>query len=200
MGLVELASGKHVPLKHVAVGDVVAALDEAQGRKVFSEVYDFTSAQPNVTSDGVELVWADGSLVLSAPHNVFASRDGVEAPRAMRADSVRAGMFMWVCSAGGDLLTAQRVVKTLTAERTGWVTPLTRQGTIVVNGAAASVYVYFDHGFAHNAFAALRWLRFLVPAAAQLPEAGKHWYLRALHGLLRDNFAGSFIATAVASA
>jgi len=202
MELVELASGEFVPLKQVAVGDVVAAMDFEQGRKVFSQVYEFASARPNVTSHGVELVWADGgSLVLSAPHNVFASRDGVEAPRAVRADAVTAGMFMWVSTAGSNLLSARRVVKASTAERTGWVTPLTRQGTIVVNGAAASVYVYFDHDFAHGAWGPMRWWRSIMPAAlGQLPASGKHWYLRGLHGLLRDNPAGSLIAAAVTSA
>jgi len=74
---------------------------------------------------------------------------------------------------------------------TGWVTPLTRAGTLVVNGVAVSAYTNYVHDAAHLLYGPLRAYSALVPGpAGQLPQAVKHPYSWLIDSLLRDTRVG----------
>jgi len=164
---VELENGSTVPLTALTVGAKVAGVD-ALGRRVFTEVYGFGTAYANRTGDAVSLLCEHGSrLKVSGPHLVMASRTEHDAPRYVPAASLRVGDWLWRRrDDGSNALAASRLLEiTLERRLVGFFSPLTRSGTILVNGIAASSYTEYDHDYAHALFSPLRAWRSVFPDA-----------------------------------
>jgi len=101
-------------------------------------------------------------------------------------------MYLWQGSR------AVRVESVTVAEARGWSTPLTREGTIVVNGVAASSYTNYGQTVSHWLWAPLRVLRSVMPEpAGKLPHSGKHVFSWAMDNVFRGTVLdNAYVATA----
>jgi len=190
--IVELSNGELVRVDSVPVGASVAAMSR-DGRKLFSKITSFHTAYPNRTATVIKLAWAQGALMLSSTHMVFASASANDKPAALFASEVRAGMVLWQTAVGADEAFVPLTVTAVSSlEETGFFSPVTEEGSIVVNGVAASVYTDYDHDVAHNwLFAAPRAWHSVFPLPAGLPQTGvKQSWAWATDKLFRDNAVG----------
>jgi len=100
-------------------------------------------------------------------------------------------MFLWDFQAHGSNARPVEIQAATRSLKVGWITPLTRAGTLVVNSVAVSAYTDYAHGAAHLLYGPLRAYSALLPGrTGQLPEAVKHPYSWCLDSLLRDTRLG----------
>ncbi|XP_064472383.1 sonic hedgehog protein-like [Ornithodoros turicata] len=209
--------------KHLAdllLGEEVLAVND-QDRLVFSEVILFLDRSPHEerlfytieTESGRRLSLTPGHLLYYTP------RQSVQ-PRATFAARVRAGGFLLtdtnVSSANcANRLQLDRVRGVRSRLAVGVYAPLTQEGSVLVNGVAASCYAAIDdHSLAHAAFAPLRlWenlkdstLLFLqfMNIVRERPNGrphdatastlvGFHWYARLLYNMFFSLLPRSYI-------
>ncbi|XP_007575362.1 indian hedgehog B protein isoform X2 [Poecilia formosa] len=182
---VMLEGGTRRSMSALKPGDRVLAL--VNGSLVFSEVMTFLDRDPDTPRLFVSLQTAAGQrLALTAAHLLFLSgRNCSEgaAPvasqlRAAYAGTARPGQCVLVEAGGAARLS--RIVGVSVATSRGAFAPLTRQGTIMVDGVAASCYAAVDgHRLAHQAFAPLRLLHRWTGSAGHHGNS-LHWYSRIL--------------------
>lgn len=168
-------------------------LASSDGDMVFSEVLTFLDRDPTACGLFFTLRTRAGPRIsLTAAHLVFVSEgncsEGAEPARGtlrtVYAGDARPGQCLLVSGGktGGGL---SRISRISVATRAGLFAPLTQQGTIVVNGVAASCYAAVDqHHLAHWAFAPLRLMHSWTGSAGGHGD-GVHWYPRVLHWLGR---------------
>ncbi|XP_013877226.1 indian hedgehog B protein [Austrofundulus limnaeus] len=185
-----LESGARKSIGDLQPGErVLASLD---GDLVFSEVLTFLDQDPTAHGLFFTLRTQAGSQIsLTAAHLVFVSEgncsEGAEpVPGTLRttyASAAQLGQCMLV--SGGKTGRLSRISRVSVAVKTGLFAPLTQQGTIVVDGVAASCYAMVDqHQLAHWAFTPLR-LMYSLTGSTWGQGGGVHWYPRALHWLGR---------------
>ena len=95
-------------------------------------------------------------------------------------------------------LRARRRRAVSTQAATGFYSPVTTEGSIIVNSVAASVYTNYDHHVAHGwLYAPLRAWRSVFPDAAAgtvpVPHTKAAW-ASAVDSVLRDTAAGRALA------
>ncbi|KAH6931365.1 hypothetical protein HPB50_023930 [Hyalomma asiaticum] len=196
-GLVETTNGTK-RLADVMLGDHVLALGTDGRTPVFSEVIAFLDRQPDaervfyyvVTECGRRLTLTPGHLV----YYVDGDLNGPALP--MFAARVRPGGFVLALKENGtrvggptrtsELLRPVRVRDVRAVWLSGVYAPLTREGTVIVDGVAASCYAGVQNqALAHWAFAPLRLWRTLAAPSEPTPCGGDgvHWYADALYRL-----------------
>ncbi|KAJ8870669.1 hypothetical protein PR048_029692 [Dryococelus australis] len=201
---VTLPGGHTAPLSDLRPGQQVLAADPTTGRLLFSEVLTFLDRDPASSRLFVQLATTSGCNLTVTPAHLLASPAGF-----VFAGDVRAGDVL--LAAGDDGRAGQdTVVSARAVLRRGVFAPLTRHGTVVVDGLLASCYaVVSSQALAHWTLAPLRlainfrdalWRVLRVvghPATcwqgdeplvvSRTPTAsfvvGVHWYARLLHGL-----------------
>ncbi|MEQ2180323.1 hypothetical protein GOODEAATRI_000202 [Goodea atripinnis] len=189
---VTLESGAQKSICDLQPGERVLASLGSHGDLVFSEVLTFLDQDPTTLRLFVTLQTEAGvQISLTAAHLIFASQKNCSegtapAPgvlRTMYASDARPGQCVLVSDGGpGHLSRISRVGMKVTR---GAFAPLTRQGTIVVDGVMASCYAVVDqHGLAHWAFAPLR-LMYSWTGSTGGHSDGMHWYSWVLHWLGR---------------
>jgi len=131
---VEVASGATVPMRSLAVGDVVRVA-AGDGPAAFSPVYTFSHRQPGGAHPVVSVATAAGPvLTASGGHLVPSARRGLVAAAALAAGD-----------AVDVVVNGTAVCSTVTAvsgggRRAGLYAPHTLAGTVVVDGVVASCY------------------------------------------------------------
>ncbi|KAH7951699.1 hypothetical protein HPB52_011378 [Rhipicephalus sanguineus] len=192
-GLVQTTAGAK-RLADVLLGDQILALGADGRTPVFSEVIAFLDRQPQAerlfysidTECGLHLTLTPGHLVY------YADADRNEAVLPTFAARIRPGGF--VLGLGNDTrcqtrtsdLRALRVRDVRAVWLSGVYAPLTREGTVIVDGVAASCYAGVQNqALAHWAFAPLRLWHSLVAPSEPAPCScdGVHWYADALYRL-----------------
>lgn len=192
-----LESGEQKPMGDVEIGDRILVV-KRDGTVDFSEVLLLMDQRPLQDTLFNVIHTRDPSykLSLTPEHLVYMSvtNSSFEDSQAVFASDVKEGQYVYTFRQTGDLW---KVVPTLVTrvnleEYTGAVAPLTREGSIIVDGVAASSYaVIRDEWIAHFAFAPVRWLN-LLPSIGwsetenidSKPEDGQpylHWYPRLLY-------------------
>jgi len=126
-------------MDEIRFGDRLASFN-AQGKKGFSTVYSFATAYPNRTILAVQVRLNVGEITLSETHLLFASHIEGQAPKAIRASSLKPNMFLWK-EFGKEGFKPVKITSVERVWRTGFFAPLTESGTMVVNGIASSVHV-----------------------------------------------------------
>ncbi|KAM4711412.1 indian hedgehog B protein-like [Anableps anableps] len=189
---VTLESGVQKSISDLRPGERVLASSGGDGDLVFSEVLAFLDRDPDTPRLFVTLQTEAGAQIsLTAAHLIFVSKRNCSegtapAPGVLRtvyASDARPGQCVLVSAGGlGRLSRISRVSMRLSR---GAFAPLTRQGTIVVDGVAASCYAVVDqHWLAHWAFAPLR-LMYSCTGSTGGHSDGLHWYSRVLQWLGR---------------
>jgi len=125
-----------VSMSNLKTGDVVRT---AAG---FEPVVGFLHAE-QFSMNFLELTLPTGTLPISAEHLVFKA-DG----QAVRAETVVVG----------DELVSGVVSSIAESVRQGVYAPLTKSGTIMVEGTVTSAYAEVDHAISHLAMSPMRWL------------------------------------------
>ena len=191
---VRLESGVTRSMAELSVGDRVLTVD-SDGRPRYDTVITFIHRQPHLLTAFTALATVAGHrLVATGDHLVFTSRDQSaasfgDAARPSFAAHVQPGNDSVYVSVAGRLGVSMVTSVTMVMGR-GVFAPLTRSGTIVVDGVAASCYALVSsHGVAHASMAPLR-----LAASAGAPVDwwawssassvdGVHWYARLLSRL-----------------
>ncbi|KAJ3361825.1 hypothetical protein GGF32_007001 [Allomyces javanicus] len=143
-GLVQLASGRVVPIRDLCIGDHVKVYDPVgdgdSGKEQFEQVLEFYDYDPHVHASFVSLdTGADRApLVLTEHHFVLAAASLLPEDPAefTRACNLKPGMYLIAGSDGRRLCI--RAVHHVVEQ--GLFSPATTSGTLVINGIAASVY------------------------------------------------------------
>lgn len=158
------ASGEaeRVTMRDLRLGDRV----RVDGRGAFSEVIAWLHRDEHARADFIALHYTGAGnrtrRLLVTPHHLLMRHDGNGgAQYASAAEFIDAG------GARPQPVTSKRVRRL-----PGVYAPLTRAGTIVVDGVRASCYAHVpSHALAHAAMAPLRWMRWMRPPAANAGDA-----------------------------
>uniref|UniRef100_H3BXM4 Uncharacterized protein n=1 Tax=Tetraodon nigroviridis TaxID=99883 RepID=H3BXM4_TETNG len=182
---VALEGGGTKAVRDLQPGERVLALADA-GELVYSQVLAFLDHDPGAWKLFYTLHTRAGPrLALTAAHLLFVAEgncsEGAERPpapsRSRPGGPVRAGV------PGPWPARLSRITRVTLRGARGAFAPLTQQGTLVVDGVAASCYAVVEqHHLAHWAFSPLRLLHRWTGAAGGHGD-GLHWYPQLLHRL-----------------
>ncbi|KAM3585408.1 uncharacterized protein V6R79_017098 [Siganus canaliculatus] len=197
---VTLEGGAHKAVSDLRPGERVLASagGDGSGELVYSEVLAFLDRDPVTRKLFYTLQTAAGArLSLTAAHLVFVSEGNcsegaVPAPGALRtvfASDARPGQCVLVAEGAAGRSHGEgrlsRISRVTVREGRGAFAPLTRRGTLVVDGVVASCYAVVEqHSLAHRAFAPLRLLHGWTGSTWGHGD-GVHWYSQLLHWLGR---------------
>lgn len=158
---VQLRDGGLRAMRELRVGDIVAtsSANQAAGSSTddiqWTEVYAFADVQQN--TPGIEYVRLvtdakDHALEMTADHLVWATRRPGKRGAFVAARTVAVGTYLRRSPQG-----LVRVVRVERVQRNGAYGPLTRSGTLLVDGHLVSCYANIkSHSVAHNVFLPLR--------------------------------------------
>ncbi|MBN3310585.1 IHH protein, partial [Amia calva] len=187
--LVSLETGKQKALRDLQPGERILAAS-VDGQLLYSEFITFLDKDPLARKLFYTIRTEEESpreLALTAAHLLFVATNcsagmGSGEWRTIYASEAQLGQCVLVPRGQGELRSV-RINSVGVQEDLGVYAPLTRQGTVVVNGVLASCYATFDkHAVAQWAFAPLRLLYSLIgPSGGQ--GNGLHWYPRLLYRL-----------------
>lgn len=193
---VQTSNGERRKLSELRLGEKVLSMDSA-GNAVYSEVIMFMDRDANQSREFVRLDTDGGASLTATPgHLLLVWKYEEQTQRFMYAEKVEEGDFLLV-NVNGTI--APRKVLRVSAElHRGVYAPLTREGTIVVNGVTASCYAMVDsQRIAHWSFLPVRWASAVgswFKSADAVPEmsrqTGIHWYANALYSI-KDYFLPS---------
>ena len=173
-------------MRQLQIGDQVLSMRN-DGQAVFSPVMAFLhrESDENAATYFVKLETVDGyTLRLTPDHLVF--RNGSRGATGVFAFMIEPGDFVYTTDASlsdsnpqGDTLTLSQVTSVSTAKEYGMYGPVTTEGTVIVDGVAASCYAgVADQELAHWSFAPLRLMHRLMPSIVETDGDGMHWYPR----------------------
>ncbi|XP_027734834.1 indian hedgehog protein [Empidonax traillii] len=186
--LATLEDGAQTPLWALRPGQRVLAMD-GSGRPTYSDFLAFLDKEPRAltTFHVIETQEPPRRLVLTPTHLLFVA-ENASAPtthfRPIFASLVRPGHFVLV-AAGGSSLQPAKVVGVRDRRDMGAYAPLTRHGTLVVDGVVASCFALVqEQQLAQLAFWPLRLYHSLVGWPGAQGD-GVHWYSGLLYRLGR---------------
>ncbi|XP_042227522.1 uncharacterized protein LOC121869967 [Homarus americanus] len=148
-------TGAHTTMDRLRTGDQVLAVDES-GEVVPSTVLGFMDRRPQETALYVTLRTASGqNLTLSPNHVLFKSAPNSSHPISVFGSDVNIGDVIFSANQTG--LQRTEVVAIEHEVTQGAYVPLTKEGTLLVEGMMVSCYASYSHSLAHS---------FLAPARA----------------------------------
>ncbi|XP_046886699.1 indian hedgehog B protein-like [Hypomesus transpacificus] len=175
---------------------LVSSGSDGSGDLAYSEVLTFLDRDP-LTWKQFYMIRTEGGvgLSLTAAHLLFVS-EGNCTEGTVPPPGVLRTIFASEAQPGQCLITAEtqegerhsaarlsRITQVLVMEDRGAYAPLTRQGTVVVDGAVVSCYAVVDHQtLAHWAFHPLRFLHRWTGTTGHHGD-GLHWYSQILYWL-----------------
>ncbi|NWQ74752.1 IHH protein, partial [Columbina picui] len=186
--LATLEDGAQTPLWALRPGQRVLAMDGA-GRPTYSDFLTFLDKEPHVLTSFhiIETREPSRRLALTPTHLLFVAQNASEPAAHFRptfASRVRPGHFVLVAADGGGWLPAE-VVGVRDQRDMGAYAPLTRHGTLVVDGVVASCFALVqEQQLAQLAFWPLRLYHSLVGWPG-VQGNGVHWYSGLLYRLGR---------------
>ncbi|KAL5010763.1 hypothetical protein ScPMuIL_013068 [Solemya velum] len=192
-------TGEWKMLSDISVGEHVLSM-AAGGILEFSEVIAFLDKNP-VTQDLFHTIMTDDGhhVSLTAKHLIYISETNntfgteIDSLRAVYAENVEVGQYVYF--ADGDFRTMKplRIVNIKLVSERGIYAPLTKHGTIVVDGFVASCYANINNiNLAHFALMPMRlvydiskyisfWLDDPIVEDYNVTEDNRvHWYARFL--------------------
>ena len=175
---VQTHNGQHIPLSTVEIGDEVLTFNGKE--LVFEPIYDFIHAEKVGFYNFLRLTVfntvrnSTSHIDISAQHLIFVS--GKSDP--IFASEVQVGDHLQLVD--NNQVIPSEVISIEPVVSQGFSAPLTRSGTIVVNGIIASNYAEArNHHLAHLAMQPYRLWRMLVGAKRSISNE-VNWYAKAL--------------------
>lgn len=184
-------SGEIKSLSQLQLGDKVESVT-ANGALVFSEVIMFLDRNINETREFVQIKTAGGATIRTTPsHLLPVWKPHKHETKYLFANQVEENDFLLVNI--NSNLEPQRVTEVRATLSKGFIAPLTREGTIVVDSVAASCYALINSQFlAHISFAPYRTIKTISnmfsPASKELKKSGSkqvglNWYANTLYSI-----------------
>ncbi|KAI8483074.1 hypothetical protein Bbelb_392300 [Branchiostoma belcheri] len=187
---VQLRDGRKIAMKDLKPGDRVRVVTP-DGRLAYSPYIAMLHREPDKKTTFLQIYveGKDGPVCLTPDHLIPATKNpqGIRSiGRPIFAKAVEEGMSIFLADEESGKVAPAKVREVKEMEATGFCAPLTKEGTIMADGVAASCYADFDHGLSHKAFAPLRLLYGLKSALGiggkekEVFKVGIHWYAKAL--------------------
>ena len=168
-------SGRKILMRDLKVGDSVITMS-SNGSVMFSEVTMFLHKQKNVrVKDYIKISTMDGkNIVLSSHHLIFTLNQG-----AIFAKDIQPNTYVTSFNFKNRFFNQTLVAKISYLSKKGAYSPLTEEGTIVVNDVYTSCYATFpSHRIAHASFSVwrifYRYFKFMLTFFEN--DAEYHWY------------------------
>ena len=189
---VTLESGVNITMRQLNIGDRVRTLG-TNGETMCSEVIAFLHKEMKTATQFYNLKTNRGNVVRLSPHHlIFRKKNTLSPISAVFASEINIGDFLY--TSNGNTSSFQAVSQITMTTETGVYAPLTRQGTILVDGALVSCYAHWpSHDTAHLVMAPIRAVNTLYGAWKRLASLihlpqwhtsqqteGIHWYAGAL--------------------
>ena len=178
-------------MRQLNIGDRVRTLGTT-GVTMYTEVIAFLHKEIKTTAQFYNLETNGANVVrLSSQHLIFRKENTTSPISAVFASEIKIGDLLY--TSNGNVSSFQAVTKITMTTETGVYAPLTKQGTLLVDGALVSCYAHWpSHDTAHFVMAPLRtaymfsvaWKRLTCiqwQTSQQLD--GIHWYAGALVSL-----------------
>lgn len=185
---VTLESGESISMRQLNIGDRVSTLG-TNGVTMYSEVIAFLHKETKTTAKFYNLKTNGEDIVrLSSQHLIFRKKNITSPISAVFASEINIGDLLYVLNE--NVSTFQAVTKITMTTEIGVYAPLTRQGTLLVDGTLVSCYAHWpSHRAAHLFMAPLRaaytlyraWERVTgIQWYSSQQTGGTHWYAGAL--------------------
>lgn len=192
---VQTESGELRTLKDLKIGERVLSMNSA-GEMVFSEVIMFLDREVNQTREFVQIKMDGGAILRVTPaHLLPVWKPQQHETKYVYADQVEESDFLLVNV--NNNLEPQRVTEVRAVLARGFIAPLTREGTVVVNSIAASCYALVNsQSLAHITFMPFRTIKTISNWFSSKPQSnslqqvqrtegseknGIHWYAKTLY-------------------
>ncbi|KAI8485658.1 hypothetical protein Bbelb_366770 [Branchiostoma belcheri] len=185
---VQLQDGRKVVMKNLRPGDLVQVV-KSDGSLAYSRFLTMLHFEPDKKTTFLQICveGKNGRIRLTPNHLIYANKKPQGSiGRPIFAKAVEEGMSIFLADEESGKLAPAKVREVKEMEATGFCAPLTKEGTIMADGVAASCYADFDHGISHTAFAPLRLLYGLKSALGiggkerEMVKQGIHKYAEAL--------------------
>lgn len=129
---------------------------DESGVPAFSEFVGWMEKETTQETTFYKLSTESGNvIVMTGTHGLFVMKNGLV--KAEFAENLLVGDSL-IVSQDSNTTKTERLVSISLVTETGWLDPLTRSGTIVVNNISTSCYASYPHWLAHLAmFPARQW-------------------------------------------
>lgn len=181
-----------LPIRDLSIGDRVLSLDVATGSLHYDDVVAFLHRSGDESAYFHRLEAENDVTIHVTPSHLLFSADlegsVLTSAEAVPASDVTEGRYIFVAMGNASSVSAVKVRHVRVMREVGVYAPLTRTGTIVVDGVIASCYAVFQsHDVAHVAMAPLR-LAYYVTGLVGSRDAREnvtssssvHWYAELL--------------------
>jgi hedgehog len=181
---VQTESGEVRQLRHLKVGEHVLSVN-SKGETVFSEVVMFLDRDVNQTREFVQIKTAGGAVLRVTPAHLLPVWKPQLETKYHFADEVEENDFLLVNV--NNNLEPQRVTEVRAVLAKGFIAPLTREGTVIVDSVAASCYALVNsQSLAHLSFLPFRTIKTLSnwfggSKTVESKQLGIHSYAKALY-------------------
>lgn len=185
---VETETGEIRRLSQLKVGERIMSVN-SNGEIVFSEVIMFLDRDVNQTREFVQIKTNSGATIRTTPaHLLPVWKPHQHETKYLYADQVEENDFLLVNV--NSNLEPQRVTEVKAVLSRGFIAPLTREGTVVVDSVAASCYALINsQSLAHISFMPFRtmktisnWLGGPSPPKPST-QNGINWYAKTLYNI-----------------
>jgi hypothetical protein len=175
---VQLEDGSVVTLDKLRYGSKVLAVDSNMNL-IYSEVIDFTGIFPDKMGSFIRVFCetsddqnAKAPLMLSPNHLIYECNAG----RFIQASQLDTSSVVMTANNAGKL-ECRKVTKLEIGTDKGFYTPLTKEGTVVVNGLVASSHTNGPHTMVRFMYKPYTWFLYLWPnEKGTLPVPKYHWF------------------------
>lgn len=189
---VTLESGVSITMRQLNIGDRVRTLG-TKGETIFSEVIAFLHKEVKTVAHFYNLKTNRANVVRLSPQHLIFRKANTSSPiSAVFASEINIGDLLY--TSNRNISSFQTVSQITMTIETGVYAPLTRQGTLLVDGVLVSCYAHWpSHDTAHQVMAPLRAVNRLYGAWKRLTSFihfsqwntsrqtdGIHWYASAL--------------------
>lgn len=185
---VQTETGEIRRLSQLKVGERILSVN-SKGETVFSEVIMFLDRDTNQTREFVQIKTSGGATIRTTPaHLLPVWKPHQHETKYLYADQVEENDFLLVNV--NNNLEPQRVTEVRAVRSRGFIAPLTREGTVVVDSIAASCYALVNsQSLAHICFMPYRTMKTIEhwfsssPKQSASKQNGINWYAKALYSV-----------------
>lgn len=179
--------GKIKSISQLQIGDKVESM-KTNGEVTFSEVIMFLDRNINETREFVQIKTNGGATIqTTSSHLLPVWKPHIRETKYLFADQVEENDFLLVNI--NNNLEPRRVTEVRATVSKGFIAPLTREGTIIVDSIAASCYALIDSQFlAHISFMPYRTIKTISNFFKPLSIKNRHnqniginWYANTLY-------------------